>query len=57
MPTSNSNPFAIGFTMVGFIVFIFALVVHFLTEKFTGLYIFSLVFFVIGIFLNLGEDS
>ena len=57
MPTPNSNPFAIGFTMVGFIVFIFALVVHFLTEKFTGLYIFSLVFFVIGIFLNSSEDS
>jgi len=38
-------------------VFVFALVVHFLTEKFTGLYFFSLVFFVIGILLNWSEDS
>jgi FtsH-binding integral membrane protein len=56
MTNPNSNPFAIGFMMVGVLVLCVALVVHFLTENPTGLYLFSLGFLVIGVLFNLSED-
>jgi drug/metabolite transporter (DMT)-like permease len=56
MRSSNSNPFAIGFIMVGVLVLFVALVVHLLTENPTGLYFFSLGFLVVGVLFNLIED-
>jgi hypothetical protein len=57
MPSSNSNPTAIGFIMAGVLVLVVSLVVHLLTENPTGLYFFSLGFLVIGVLLNLVEDK
>jgi drug/metabolite transporter (DMT)-like permease len=56
MTTSNSNPFAIGFILVGVLVLFVALAVHFLTENPSGLYFFSRGFLVIGVLFNLSED-
>jgi hypothetical protein len=56
MTTSNSNPFAIGCSMVGALVLVVALLVHSLTDDFTGLYFFSLALFVLGFFLDISEN-
>jgi hypothetical protein len=56
MNTSNSNPFAIGCSIVGALLLFVALLVHSLTDEFTGLYFFSLALFVIGFFLDIGEN-
>jgi drug/metabolite transporter (DMT)-like permease len=57
MPSSNSNPTAIGFIMSGVLVLVVALVIHLLTENPTGLYFVSLGFLVIGVLLNLVDDK
>jgi len=57
MTTSNSNPFAIGCSMVGALLLVVALLVHLLTDEFTGLYFFSLALFVIGFFLDTSETE
>jgi hypothetical protein len=57
MTTSNSNPFAIGCLMAGALLLVVALLVHSLTDEFTGLYFFSLALFVIGFFLDTSETE
>ncbi len=57
MPSSNSNPTAIGFIMAGVLVLVVSLVVHLLTEIPTGLYFVSLGFLVIGVLLNFVDDK
>jgi len=57
MPSSNSNPTAIGFIMSGVLVLGVALVIHLLNENPTGLYFVSLGFLVIGVLLNLVDDK
>jgi drug/metabolite transporter (DMT)-like permease len=57
MPSSNSNPTAIGFIMSGVLVLVVALVIHLLTENPTGLYFVSLGFLVIGVLLNFVDDK
>jgi hypothetical protein len=56
MPTSNFNPFAIGFILVGVVVLFVALLIHLLTESPTNLYFFSLGLLVIGVLFNLSDD-
>jgi hypothetical protein len=53
MTTTNSNPFAIGCSLVGALLLVVAVVVHSLTGEFTGLYIFSLALFVVGFMVDL----
>jgi uncharacterized membrane protein YGL010W len=57
MPSSKSNPTAIGFIMAGVLVLVVSLVVHLLTENPTGLYFVSLGFLVIGVLLNFVDDK
>ena len=57
MTTTNSNPFAIGFTMVGVLLLLIAALVHLITENVTGLYYFSLSMFVISFFISISESE
>ena len=56
MTTTNSNPFAIGCSMVGALLLVVALLVHSLTDEFTGLYFFSIGLFVIGFIIDISES-
>lgn len=57
MTTTNSNPFAIGFTMVGVLLLLIAALVHLITENVTGLYYFSLSMFVISFFISISVSE
>jgi len=57
MTTTNSNPFAIGFTIVGVLLLLISGLVHLTTENFTGLYYISLGMFVISFFINISDDE
>jgi uncharacterized membrane protein YGL010W len=57
MSTSNSNSFAIGCSMVGTLLLFVSLLVHSLTDEFTGLYFFSLGLFVVGFIIEMSENK
>jgi hypothetical protein len=57
MTTSNPNPIAVGCSMVGAILLVVAVVVHSLTGEFTGIYIFSLALFVVGLMVDSAESK